>query len=281
MNDLTYLQALILGVIQGLTEFLPVSSSAHLAITQQLMRLEADSPAMLMFDVAGHLGTLAAVVLVFAPTFRRYLRRLILESRLSFGERRVAWRIAGLGVCASVPTAIIGLAFKDTLEAAFGKPRWIGVALLVTGTLLYVTGKVPRPRLGWKKFGLGRAFAVGLAQGVAILPGISRSGATICAAMIVGLRRRWAGEFSFFIATPAICGAAVLKAMDTFELSGPQSAALPTGPILLGAITALFSGYVALRLLLVVVHRAKLQHFCYYCWLVGLVVVGLALTGRL
>jgi len=192
VNELNYLQALILGVVQGLTEFLPISSSGHLAITQRLMHLDADSQAMLLFDVASHLGTLLAVIYVFAGTFRRYVQRLFAESRSSFVGRRIAWPIAGLGVCASVPTALIGLVFKDPLEAAFDKPIWIGVGLLLTGTLLFVTGKIPRPRRGWRRFGVGRALLVGIAQGAAIMPGVSRSGSTICVAMLAGFRRRWA-----------------------------------------------------------------------------------------
>lgn len=275
MNDLDYVQALILGIVQGLTEFLPVSSSGHLAISQRLMSLKADSHAMLLFDVASHLGTLLAVVWVFAGTFRHYLRRLLAESAPSFSGRRFAWRIAALGACASVPTAAIGLGFKDTLEAAFDKPLWIGVGLLLTGTLLYITGKIPRPRRGWRKFGVGRSLLVGIAQGAAILPGISRSGSTICVAMVSGFRRRWAAEFSFFIAAPAICGAALIKANDTLNLGGEQLAAIPKGPILIGSAAALLSGYIALRLLLGAVHRAKLHHFCYYCWLAGLLVLVL------
>ena len=275
MNDLSYWQALLLGFIQGLTEFLPISSSGHLAITQRLMHLEPDSQAMLLFDVVSHLATLAAVILVFAGTFGRYLRRLGAETSARFAGRRIAWRLILLGIVASVPTALIGLAFKDTFEAAFGKPVWIGVGLLLTGTLLFVIGKIPRPRRGWRRFGAGRAFWVGVVQGLAILPGISRSGSTICLAMLLGLRRRWAAEFSFFIAAPAICGAALLKAKDTFDLYGGQLEGIPKGPILVGAVAALLSGYVALRLLLAAVRRAKLQYFCYYCWLAGIAVIAL------
>ncbi|MCH7814763.1 MAG: undecaprenyl-diphosphate phosphatase, partial [Planctomycetes bacterium] len=157
MNELDTIQALVLGIIQGLTEFLPVSSSGHLAIAQRLMHLEADSHGMLLFDVASHLGTLAAVVWVFAGTFGRYLRRLLAERGPDYAGRRIAWRLAGLGVAASIPTALIGLFFQDTLEAAFAKPTWIGLGLLATGTLLFVTGRLPRPRRGWRRFGVGRA----------------------------------------------------------------------------------------------------------------------------
>ncbi|MCP4246158.1 MAG: undecaprenyl-diphosphate phosphatase [bacterium] len=273
MNDLDTIQALVLGIIQGLTEFLPVSSSGHLAIAQRLMHLEADSHSMLLFDVASHLGTLAAVVWVFAGTFRRYLRRLLAERGPDYAGRRIAWRLAGLGVAASIPTALIGLYFKDPFEAAFAKPTWIGVGLLTTGTLLFVTGRLPRPRRGWRQFGVMRALLVGVVQGAAILPGISRSGSTICAAMACGLRRRWAAEFSFFIAVPAICGAALIKLEDTLELSSAELAAVPTVPIAVGALVALVSGVFALRLLLSSVRRGRLQHFCYYCWLLGAIVL--------
>jgi undecaprenyl-diphosphatase len=273
VNDLDYLQALILGLVQGVTEFLPISSSGHLAVLQRWMDLDADSQAMLVFDVAVHVGTLVAVLWVFAAVFGRYFRRLVVESSRSFSGRRIAWRIAGLGVAASIPTALIGLVFQERLEAAFDKPLWIGLAWLVTGTLLFVTGKIPRPRRGWRRFGVVRAFGVGLAQGAAILPGISRSGATICLAMLLGLRRRWAAEFSFFIAAPAICGAALFKALQTLSLSGGETDAVASGPILAGAVVALVSGVVALRLLLSAVHRAKLQHFCYYCWLAGVATI--------
>lgn len=278
MSELSYWQALVLGLIQGLTEFLPVSSSGHLAITQRLMNLSSNSHTMLLFDVVTHLGTLVAVGLVFAGTFGQYFSRLRKESRAGFVGRRIAWRIALLGICASAPTAVIGLTFKDTFEQAFAKPVWIGLGLLVTGTLLFVIGKTPRPRRGWRRFGAGRSFCVGVIQGLAILPGISRSGSTICLAMLLGLRRRWAAEFSFFIAVPAICGAALIKIKDTLEMSTEELGVIPLGPILVGALVALVSGYVALRLLLSLVRRAKLQYFCYYCWLAGVVVI--ALVGK-
>jgi undecaprenyl-diphosphatase len=217
VTELTYFHAIILGIIQGLTEFLPISSSGHLALAQRVMEYDADSPAMLLFDVAVHLGTVVAVAAVFAGDFGRYFRRLCRESTPGFAGRRTAWRIAALGIAASVPTAVIGLVFKDDLEAAFGKPSWIGIALIMTGSLLWATGKTPRPRRGWRRFGFGRAVLIGLGQGIAILPGVSRSGTTISLALLAGIRREWAGQFSFFIAIPAICGAALLHTKDVLE----------------------------------------------------------------
>ncbi|MBN1344521.1 MAG: undecaprenyl-diphosphate phosphatase [Phycisphaerae bacterium] len=289
---MNYIQAIILGVIQGLTEFLPVSSSGHLALVQHWMKLEPESPLMITFDVATHLGTLLAVVVVFAATFLQYLRRLVAEIRTPRLEpnpnrrrpwlvRNAAWRVLILGIIASVPTGLIGVVFKDQLEAAFGNPVLIGCALLATGVLLFISGKAPRPRKTWRQFGALGALLVGLAQGLAITPGISRSGATICTALLCGLKRRWAAEFSFFIAFPAICGAALLKAKDVLELPSDQIAAMPVGPIVVGSLVAAVVGYAALRLLLVAVRSAKLIYFSYYVWALGLLVIVLGATGRL
>ena len=273
MNELTYLEAVVLGLVQGLAEFLPISSSGHLALTQAWFDLDPDSPPLLLFNVLAHCGTLVAVLVVFAGSFWRYLRRLLRESSPGWTRRRYAWRIALLGVAASIPTAVVGLAFKDTFEAAFAKPVWIAVCLVITGVLLAATAKLPRGRRGWGRFGWGQALLVGLAQALAILPGISRSGATICTAAYCGLRRRWAGEFSFFIAAPAILGATALKVKDTLDLPSEAMAQLPLGPIALGSLISLISGIFALKWLLRTVRRGKLHYFTLYVWLVALIVL--------
>ncbi len=273
MNELTYLQAIILGLVQGIAEFLPISSSGHLAVVQQFMDLESDSQSMLVFNVSTHVGTLVAVALVFFGSSRLFLRRLFKETSSDYSGRRHAWSLLGKGILATIPVGVVGLAFQDKVEAAFGNPLGIGIALMTTGTLLFISGKVPKPNRGWKQFGVGRAVLVGLAQAVAILPGISRSGSTISVALMLGLRRRWAGEFSFFIFAPAICGASLIKAKDVLDMSPEQFSTLQVGPIVVGTIVSLCSGYVALRVLVSAVRRAKLHHFCYYCWLAGLVVL--------
>ncbi len=288
---MSYLQAIVLGVIQGLTEFLPVSSSGHLALVQHWMDLDAESSSMLLFDVATHLGTLLAVVVVFFSTFVLFFRRLIVELRSEpqpnperqrpWLVRNAAWRVLLLGVVASIPTGVLGLGFKDHFKAAFGNPIAIGVALLITGGLLFVSGRVPRPRKTWRQFGILGALAVGFAQGLAITPGISRSGATICTGLLCGLKRRWSAEFSFLIAFPAICAAAASEIKDVLELPSDQLADIPTGPILVGSLVAAVVGYAALRMLLAAVRRAKLIYFSYYVWVIGALVIVLGLTGRL
>lgn len=285
-------QAVVLGVVQGLTEFLPVSSSGHLALVQHWMRLPADSTEMLLFDVATHLGTLLAVVIVFFGTFISFFARLVREARTGAPSsdtgpqrpwfvRNAAWRVAILGMIACVPTGIIGLGFQDQFKAAFGSPTAIGIALLVTGALLFVSGRVSRPRKGWRRFGVLGAVAVGIAQGLAITPGISRSGATICTALLCGLKRRWAAEFSFLIAFPAICAAAAKEFKDVLELPADQLAGIPAGPIVIGSLVATVVGFFALKGLLAAVRSAKLIYFSYYVWAVGVLVIVLGQTGRL
>ncbi len=276
MSELTYLRAVVLGVIQGLTEFLPVSSSSHLAFAQRWMGLQADSRSMFMFDALSHVGTLVSVVVVFRESLGRFAAQFIRECSVQWAGHRNAWRIALLGIVASVPTAAIGLGFKEQLEADFGRPRWIGAELAVTGVLLAVMAFLPRGRRGLKAFTWWQAALVGTAQGIAIVPGISRSGATICTAAFFGLRRRWAAEFSFFIAFPAILGGTALQFKDILAQNGAAAARLPWGPILAGSIIALFVGILSLKLLVEAVMRAKLHYFAVYCWLLGgLVAAGL------
>ena len=211
---MSLLQAIILGVIQGLTEFLPVSSSGHLALTQQIMEIDPESPSALLFDVVTHVGTLLAAGVVFFRPLMKYIRRLINEIAPSFSGKRYAVHVALIAVCASIPTAGIGLGFKGFLARAFGEPVWIAAGLLITGILLQTMRWIPKPKRGWKRFGYGRALVVGIAQGLAIMPGISRSGFTICSAELLGLKRTWAAQFSFLIAAPAILGATAMQVRD-------------------------------------------------------------------
>jgi len=182
-------------------------------------------------------------------------------------------RILWLAIIACIPTAVIGLTFKDTFESAFGRPAWIGVCLIVTGFMLAILSRVPRGRRGWRKFSWWQAALVGIAQAGAILPGISRSGATICMASYLGVRRRWAAEFSFLIAAPAIIGGTLLKLRDTMTLPPEHTTAIPWGPLLIGSFVSLVVGVMALKLLLSAVRRAKLHYFAFYCWALGIFVL--------
>jgi undecaprenyl-diphosphatase len=273
VSELDYGSSILLGILQGITEFLPVSSSGHLALCQRFMDLDPDSPAMLLFDVLAHCGTLIAVIVVFSRSIMRYLHRLGRELGSSPPPKRYACRILLLAVIACIPTGVLGLAFKDQFEGAFDSPWVIGLCLIITGALLAGMTLLGRGRRGWKNFTWWQAALVGVAQAGAILPGISRSGATICVAAYLGLRRRWAAEFSFLIAVPAIAGGTLLKIKDTFDLPADQLANITWRPIILGSLVSLVVGIVALKLLLTAVRRAKLHYFAPYCWLVGLIIL--------
>jgi len=234
---------------------------------------------MLLFDVVTHLGTLVAVTIVFAGTFGKFVARLAAESWPSFSGRRTAWVVALLGVIACAATAVIRLSFNAPLERAFSSVVSTGAGLLVTGTLLFISGRVSRPRRGWRRIGWWRALLVGVAQGIAIIPGISRSGSTICTGLYLGIKRRWAAQFSFLILVPAILGAGAIKLRDTFALAPEALSAMPWAAIVMGAVASLVSGVVALRILLAMVIADRLQHFCYYCWGLGAVVVGWGVVG--
>lgn len=279
MTELGYPSAIILGFIQGLTEFLPVSSSGHLVIAQRLMDLKSDSPAMLLFDIVTHIGTLFAVGIVFAETFGKFVVRLATETVPGFSGRRSAWMVVALGFAACTMTAIIGLSFKESFERSFSSTAGIGAGLLVTGTVLFLTGRIPRPRRGWRRIGWWRAALVGVAQGIAILPGISRSGSTICAALFLGIKRKWAAEFSFLIVVPTILGVGAIQLHDTLTLPPEELSTIPWGPIVVGAAVSLASGVVALRVLLAMVIADRLRHFCYYCWGLGTLVLVWASLG--
>ncbi len=259
---MSYLHAIALGIIQGLTEFLPISSSGHLAVVQEWFGYDPASPQMMAIDVVSHLGTLAAAGVVF----RRPLVRLL-------ASRCHAGRILGLCVAPTVITAAIGLSCSSYFKSIFGQSRLIGVAFIVTGIVLFVASRAPRPRKGWKQFTILAAGLVGLAQALAIVPGLSRSGLTICAATMLGLRRRWAAEFSFLIAAPAILGATILELKDLFDVVPADELSDLAGPLTVGGVVAFGVGLLALILLLRMVQRAKLHWFSYYLWPLGLYVI--------
>ncbi len=271
---MTYLEGIILGAVQGLTEFLPISSSAHLAVVQSWLRLDPEGLHMHVFDGVSHVGTVMAVFLVFLSSFRNYAGRLTAELSPAWTGRRYAMRFAFLGVAASIPTAIIGLAFKKHFEHSFGNPMEVGAGLVITGAMLIGTSLAPRGRKGWKRFSWWHAALIGVAQGISISPGISRSGATICTATLCGIRRRWAAEFSFFIAIPAILGATALKLREALSEHGSAAEAIAWGPTFVGGLVALVIGVVSLKVLLDAVRRAKLHYFAWYCFVVGALIMA-------
>lgn len=255
---MTFLHAVLLGLIQGLTEFLPVSSSGHLVIAQHFLP-GFDQPG-LAFDILLHLGTMLAVMLYF----RREIGLMLVSPLQSGPEARTYRRMLGLIVLASVPTALIGLGFKDVFEGLFGDIRLVAMMLLVTGVLLFLAERFRRPGRKEGQMTISDALVVGTVQGLAILPGISRSGSTISALLLKGVDGETAARFSFLLALPTVFGAALLSLRDLQQV--------PTGEIpmyLAGAGTAFFVGLLSIHCLMAVVRRKRLIGFAVYVWLLG------------
>jgi undecaprenyl-diphosphatase len=273
---LNTLEAIILGTIQGLTEFLPVSSSGHLVLFQNLFGMHEPE---LLFDICLHVGTLAAVLIVFYREIFQILTALAqLPSRLkSAGGIRnllagdASIRMALLIVVGSIPTAAIGLLFKEITDQLFGSLTIVGCMLLITGTLLWLTRRIRSKGRPIERTSLKDALLVGLVQGLAILPGISRSGSTIATALFLGVDRKVAGRYSFLLSIPAIVGALVLG-LDTPELH----TTIPLTTIVAGSLVSAVVGWLALVILLRVVDRGQLHRFAPYCWLVGAATLAVA-----
>jgi undecaprenyl-diphosphatase len=264
--------ALALAVIQGLTEFLPVSSSGHLVLAQTIFGIQPANA--FVYDIVLHLGTALAALVFFRHDVTNVLRGLLPPYRQAPPELLGARRLLVLLAAATVPTAVIGLSFKDFFEGLFASPTAVVVALAVTGTFLIASSLLqsasqPLDRAPWWK-----AVLVGVAQGVAIVPGISRSGSTIVAGLTIGLRREDAVRFSFLLFLPAILGATLLELRHP-----PVGAGVPTSLAAAGFVTAAMTGYLAILLVLRWTRDGKLWQFGLYCWAVA--AIGAAvLAGR-
>lgn len=247
------LEAALLGILQGLTEFLPVSSSGHLVLGQAL--LDIDAPGV-TFEVVVHLATLCAVLWVY--------RERVGELLVGMARRRgQAWRYAGLILLASVPAGVVGIFGRQWFEEAFGRPVLAALMLLVTGAIVY-TVRFTAPRADDEDLDARRAGWVGLAQALAILPGISRSGSTVALGIGLGVAPVRMAEFSFLLSVPAILGAGVLQLGHVDEV-----AALGAGPLIVGFITAALSGVLAIQLFVHMLRAFTFHRFAWYCWAAG------------
>ncbi len=252
-------EALILGFVQGATEFLPVSSSGHLVVAQALLDVHVDG---VLFEVTVHVATLLSITLVY----RERLTRLALGVLRRQPEE---WRYLGLLVLATVPAAVLGLAFEDRLEALFDAPQVPAVAFLITGLILW-SSKAALAREPTAHPVARTALLIGFAQAFALIPGISRSGSTVVAALWLGVAPLEAAAFSFLMALPAIAGAAVLQVPKL--LAGPP--AVGTGALLAGGIAAAVTGVLAIRIFVEMLRRRSFHQFAIYLWILGLVFLG-------
>lgn len=258
---MTIFEAIGLGFLQGLTEFLPVSSSGHLVIAQNLLGLGGAEN--LTFDILLHGATLMAVLFYF----RRDVVALMLGVFLDKKQRR----LFSLLVLAMIPTGIVALLIKKTVEALFSSPATVGGMLLITGGLLFVVPRVARGCLPMEGIRLRHALAVGVAQGVAVLPGISRSGTTLCVGMLVGIQSEVAARFSFLLAIPAILAATALEAKSLTRLD-----VISLSSTVAGMATAFVVGLFSIHWLVRVARKRRFDGFAYYCWVVGFGTIGVS-----
>ncbi len=264
---MSVLQAIVLGLIQGLTEFLPVSSSGHLVLAKSLFHIHEQG---ITFEVFVHFGTFLAVIVAFWPdvvklvvVFLRWLAHLSQTARL--WKKDPYFRLLLFILIGSVPAGIIGVLFDKQIEAAFSNPVFVSVMLLVTGSILLVSrfGKTKRPVPN-----LLDSILIGTAQAFAIIPGISRSGSTISTGMLLGVEKSEAARFSFLLALPVIFGAFVLKLKDLLSSGAVANHEILT--LSLGTLVSFISGYFAILFLLDVVKKGKFSWFAVYCFLVGI-----------
>ncbi len=263
-------KAVILGIIQGLTEFLPISSSGHLVLFQALFGLNEPD---LFFDISLHLGTLFAVLIVFRTEIKQLLWWMFdfLRGKFSFQQVKESddFRFIMMLVCGSVPTAIIGLMIKNYSDTIFSSVLLVGIMLIITGIVLLKTKNIENNITEVKnKRTLKNALIIGTVQGLAVLPGISRSGSTIATALFLGMSRKFAARYSFLLSVIAIVGAEILTALKSAE-----SYSFTEMYIFYGVAASFIAGYIALKLLITLLDKGKLYLFAPYCFIVGIIAI--------
>ncbi len=263
---MTYLQAIVLGIVQGLTEFIPVSSSGHLVLVPHLLGWQFSHAQAFVFDVLVQWGTLFAVFIYFRTDLvtigLAFARGLVRGRPFADADSRMGWYL----ILATLPAVVVGLAAKDLIESAFASPRATGIFLLGTALLLVIAEKVGHRNRSMDQVNWVDALWIGCSQVLALLPGISRSGATIAGGMTRHLDRSSAARFSFLMSVPVMVGAGVLAFRDLAELPAADSFLLP---LLAGFMAALVSGYIAIRWLLAYLSNHSLYGFAVYCALLG------------
>ena len=312
---MSVLEAILLGVIQGIFMFFPVSSTSHLVLTQHWLIQQGsslpdpDTPEMILFDLVVHVGTLVSIVVVFRRSLRRLLTQIWQDfwelapgTGTSRGERlklrlsglrttsllfpsqkregdRLYLRLAILGLLSVLVTAAVGLPMKSIFQNFFAEPLAVSATLSVTGILLWWTDTKKRQSRGLRALTPWVAVVIGFAQGLSLIPGLSRSGMTIAFSLFTGLKRQWAAEYSFFIAFPTILGATLLQSLEvlgTGSLSGVGVLALSVGFVVAAGV-----GIVALQLVLHLLYRARFRYFSYYLWILAAAIAIGTYQGRL
>lgn len=271
---MTYFESIILGLAQGLAEFLPISSSGHLALLQYFFGVNAEQ--VLPFAVLLHLGTLISVFIVYWADIVALVKELgacIKDIFTGKGLRVNANPTRRLGfmiIVATIPTALIGLLFNDLFEALYLSLAAIGIGLIITGTILWIAEKMNTGRKTVKEMKFRNAVFVGVMQGVAICPGISRSGSTLFGSLCSDLNREFAVKYAFLISIPSIMGSVILEAPDAFSAGMDMSL---IGPVIAGVVVSAISGLIAIKTMIRVVSNKTLKGFSFYTWILGALVI--------
>lgn len=249
----TIIEAIILGIVQGITEWLPISSSGHLVLLQNLFKIEQP----VIFDLILHLGSLLVVLIVFKNDIKRLVIGVFKKE-----EKEISLLLKI--IIATIPIALIGFLLKDFIEKVFNDLRVVGFSFLFTSVLLFLS---KHPKVKDKELNYKNSFIIGLVQVLALLPGLSRSGSTISAGLIQGVRNEEVAKFSFLLFIPAILGATVLEIKNVYLISDII-------PLIVGVITVVIIGFLSLKLLLYIVKNSKIHFFAYYCLIIGIIILG-------
>lgn len=267
---MTLFQAFILGLIQGLTEFIPVSSSGHLVLVPHFLGWQFDHDRAFVFDVLVQWGTLVAVFIYYwrnlTTITAAFCKATLSGKPFGTSDARMGWYL----ILATIPAVVVGLLCKDHIAAAFANPRITGLFLLLTATILVVAELIGKRNRDTNKLNWFDALWIGCSQVIALLPGVSRSGATIAGGMTRNLNRSSAAHFSFLMSVPVMVGAGVLAIKDLLAMPTTEGFLLP---LAVGFITALISGYLAIRWLISYLSKHSLFIFAGYCLVLGLVIV--------
>lgn len=286
---MTILQSIFLGIIQGITEFLPVSSSGHLAILENIFHIQTDGG--MLFDIMLHVGTLVAVFVVYHKDIWKMIKEAIFMAWDILKNLRIFFlnkihkthlkyikivqnsyrKFVVLVLVSTVPTGIIGVLGGDLVDAAGETLLIPGICLLITGVLLLICDLAKEGNKKPKDVSYRDGLIIGTAQGIATLPGISRSGTTIAVCVLLGLDRKFAVKYSFILSIPAVLGAAVLEIKDVIAEPIPVN---QIGIYAVGMVFAAVVGYVCIKTMLIVVRNKKFKYFAYYCFAVGIVAIA-------
>lgn len=273
---LDIISAIILGAVQGLSEFLPISSSGHLALLPHILGVETG----LAFDTVLHLGTLLAIFSFFWKDIINLIKGFLLslidltegfdtfkKGLKEVPEKRFSWLI----IIGSIPTALIGILLKDAIENIFRGTIFIGIFLIITGLILYYSERHSSGNITESDMSFKQSIIIGICQGLAVLPGISRSGATIASGLCLGLEREYSARYSFLLSIPAVLGAGLIQIKDITTIDASLTV------LLAGFVSSVIFGYLAIKLLMKMIKGWSLDIFAYYCWIVGALTLILSL----